>query len=105
MLAAICIHYLIERGKGKGLMKNIFLIYTVAMLTSGTIWFLVGTYWSSLEFVGPASVDPELLQGGNPHLAILKDTLLILNVWLADSMIVSALIMQCQGGASMEARV
>ena len=86
-------------------MNNVFLFYTVAMLISGTIWFVVGTYWSSLEFVGPASVDPELLQGGNPHLAILKDTLLILNVWLADSMIVSALIMQCQGGASMEARV
>ncbi|KAI0697524.1 hypothetical protein C8T65DRAFT_518499, partial [Cerioporus squamosus] len=86
VLASICIHYLVKRGKSK-LRHPVVLAYTVVMLISATIWFVVGTYLESLEFVGPAGVDPTLFGGGNPQLAILKRTLFVFNIWLADSLI------------------
>ena len=89
MLAAICIHFLLKRRRDTRA-QRVILAYTILMLIISTIYFISASVWSEVEFVESTvdiSVFATLL---NSPLALLKDTTYTVNIWLADSLIVSS---------------
>ena len=54
-----------------------------------TIYFIAGCKWSAIEFVD-AQVDPAIFAGElSSKIALLKDTMYTMTIWIADSFIVS----------------
>ncbi len=87
VLAAICIHFLLKR-RTETRSQKIILGYTICMLVITTIYFVSGCVWSEIEFV-EATVDISVFDTlQSSSLAILKDTAYVVNIWLADSLLV-----------------
>ncbi|KAI0324257.1 hypothetical protein GY45DRAFT_1349503 [Cubamyces sp. BRFM 1775] len=88
VIAVICIYILLKRrSASKTYAHRIILSYTVLMLIVSTGYFVCGAVWSEVEFVestADISVYDTLL---NSPLAVLKDTLYVVNIWLADSLL------------------
>jgi hypothetical protein len=63
-------------------------IYTCAMFFVTTIYFCAAAKWSEIEFV-ESTVNPAVFASAlSSKLAITKDTAFVVNIWLADSLIV-----------------
>ncbi|KAI0324263.1 hypothetical protein GY45DRAFT_1263186 [Cubamyces sp. BRFM 1775] len=88
VLAVISIRFLLKRRTaGKQYAHRIILAYTVLMLVVSTGYFVCAAIWSEVEFVestNDISVYDTLV---NSPLAILKDTFYVVNIWLADSLL------------------
>ncbi|KAI9060762.1 hypothetical protein FKP32DRAFT_1013146 [Trametes sanguinea] len=87
VLAVICIHFLLKR-RAKANSQRVILAYTIVMLLFTTGYFVSGAMWSEIEFVESANNIAEYASSLNQTLAIVKDTFYILNIWLADSLLI-----------------
>ena len=58
------------------------------MFIVSTIYFVSGCVWSEIEFVETTDVGA-YAKAPNSSLAILKNTAYCVNIWLADSLLVS----------------
>jgi hypothetical protein len=71
------------------LSRKVLLAYTALLFVSETIYFIAGCKWSAIEFVD-APVDPAIFAGQlSSKIALLKDTMYTVTIWIADSFIVS----------------
>lgn len=90
VLAAICIHFLLRRGI-KSPPQIIIFVYTLLMFFATTIYFVSACAWSEVEFV-EATVNVAVYDTRtSTRLSLLKDTSYIVNIWLADSLLVLTL--------------
>jgi len=72
------------------LSRKVLLAYTILLFVSETIYFIAACKWSAIEFVD-AEVDPAIFAGElSSKIALLKDTMYTVTIWIADSFIVSA---------------
>ncbi len=89
ILATICIYFLLQRPN-TSLSHRIILGYTVTMMITGTIWFVCGAWNSELEIVefpstiGQFTGDDALYN----RLDLIKKVFYIVNIFLADSLLV-----------------
>ena len=85
-----CLHRLLTNPPAKRAVGHrVLLGYTLLLFAVQTVYFIGGCKWSAIEFVD-AQVDPAVFAGElSSHLALLKDTMYTVNIWLADSFIVS----------------
>ncbi|KAM5537653.1 hypothetical protein V8D89_008731 [Ganoderma adspersum] len=90
-LAAICIHFLLQR-RSSARSHRVVLWYTVTLLLTGTIWFISGAWFGELELV---ELSPSVIgQFSSPKLALytrvtlVKNVTYTLNIYLADSLLV-----------------
>ncbi|EJD43621.1 hypothetical protein AURDEDRAFT_104716 [Auricularia subglabra TFB-10046 SS5] len=84
-------HALIVRPRGSGhkLNTRLALGYVALMFIVQTVYYCAGSKWSAIEFVevpaeGPAAFATQL----STDLALLKNTMYTINIWLADGFIV-----------------
>jgi len=69
------------------LSRKVLLAYTALLFVSETIYFIAGCKWSAIEFVD-APVDPAIFAGQlSSKIALLKDTMYTITIWIADSFI------------------
>ncbi|KAI0648776.1 hypothetical protein C8Q79DRAFT_904402 [Trametes meyenii] len=87
VLAVICIHFLLQRRR-KTTSQRIVLVYTFVMLIVSTAYFVCASVWSEVEFVERTSDIGVFDTHLDSTLAILKDTFYVINIWLADSLLV-----------------
>lgn len=90
VLAGISMYYLLQhRQHTKG--QYVLIAYTCAMFTVSTIYFCSAAKWSEIEFV-ESTVNPALFASSlSSPIAIAKDTASVVNIWLADSLIVCSI--------------
>ena len=94
VLAAICIHFLLKRRFNTRSQK-IILTYTILMFLMTTLYYGAGCAWAEIEFVeSTMNIDVYDLKT-NSRLSVLKDTAYVLNIFLADSLIVSSYLLYC----------
>ncbi|KAL7278322.1 hypothetical protein ACG7TL_008298 [Trametes sanguinea] len=86
ILAAICIHFLLKR-RAKGNSQRVILVYTIVMLLFSTVYFVSGAIWSEIEFVESSNIAGYASSLGQ-SIYIIKDTFYVLNIWLADSLLI-----------------
>ncbi|TBU39965.1 hypothetical protein BD309DRAFT_968480 [Dichomitus squalens] len=87
VLAAICIHFLLKRRSNTRSQK-IILAYTILMLAMTTLYYVSGCVWAEVEFVeSTMNIDVYDLQT-NSRLSVLKDTAYVINIYLADSLLI-----------------
>ncbi|KAJ3810413.1 hypothetical protein EV368DRAFT_48992 [Lentinula lateritia] len=86
VLAAICLHFQMNHTQRH--QKWPWLIYNILIFVVSTIYFIGAAIWSEVEFV-ETTVNPSEFAGllSSP-LSILKDTASVVNIWLADSLII-----------------
>ena len=71
------------------LSRKVLLAYTALLFVSETIYFIAASKWSAIEFVD-ALVDPAIFAGQlSSRIALLKDIMYTITIWIADSFIVS----------------
>lgn len=88
LLASICLYFLLGPGRKSGRPHIVMIVYTVTMFVTTTIYFVAAAAWSEIEFVEtPLRSGVFAVQLSN-RLAVLKDTTSVVNIWLADSLIV-----------------
>jgi len=86
VLAGICIYFQLQhRQQTKG--RYILIIYTCAMFVSSTIYFCFGAKWSEIEFVESTANTAAFASALSSQLALTKNTASVVNIWLADSLI------------------
>jgi hypothetical protein len=69
--------------------RKVLLAYTILLFVSETIYFIAASKWSAIEFVD-APVDPAIFAGElSSRISLLKDTMYVITIWIADSFIVS----------------
>jgi hypothetical protein len=87
VLAGICIYFQMQhRQQTKG--KYALIIYTCSMFIVSTIYFCTATKWSEIEFV-ESTVDPGAFAALlSSKISVTKDTASVVNIWLADGLIV-----------------
>ncbi|KAJ7185523.1 hypothetical protein C8R46DRAFT_1060845, partial [Mycena filopes] len=87
VLAYQCIRRLIRRTKKWTTGRAALLAYTVLLFMLQTIYFVAGCKWSEIEFV-ETTVDPAIFASQHASvLAVLKATVYIVNIWMADAFI------------------
>ncbi|KAJ7705445.1 hypothetical protein B0H17DRAFT_668545 [Mycena rosella] len=88
VLAAVCIHFLLKQQRNYFQSRHVVLTYTCLMLVVNTVYFIAAAKWSEIEFV-ETSEDPAVfaVQLSTTY-AIIKDTAYIVNIWLADSLMI-----------------
>lgn len=92
LLAFNTIERLIYTRERWTLSRKVLLAYTVLLFVSETIYFIAGCKWSAIEFVD-APVDPAVFAGQlSSKIALLKDTMYTVTIWIADSFIVSVFL-------------
>ena len=94
VLAAICIHFLLKR-RSNTRAHRIILAYTILMLVVTTIYYVSACVWAEVEFVeSTANIELYDLRTDS-RLSVLKNTAYVINIYLADSLLVSCLILWC----------
>jgi hypothetical protein len=89
LLAFNCIERLVYTRERWTLGRKALLAYTVLLFVVETIYFIAGCKWSAIEFVD-APVDPAIFAGElSSKMALLKDVMYTITIWIADSFIVS----------------
>ncbi|KAJ7781726.1 hypothetical protein DFH07DRAFT_728698 [Mycena maculata] len=84
VLAYQCIRRLVRRTQTWTLGRVALLTYTSLLFALQTIYFVAGCKWSEIEFV-ESSVDPAVFASQQSSmLAVLKDTVYTVNIWVAD---------------------
>lgn len=88
----MCLYFQLQhRKQTKG--RYVLIVYTSAMFVVSTIYFCVAAKWSAIEFVD-STVDPAVFASQlSSRLSITKDTAAVINIWLADSLIVSTAVL------------
>lgn len=88
LLAIQCIYGLLTKhGSTSG--RNVALGYAVLLFIVQTVYYAAGCRWSAIEFVD-ASIDPAVFASElSGNLSLLKDTMYVINIWVADSFLVS----------------
>ncbi|KAJ7182735.1 hypothetical protein C8R43DRAFT_12207 [Mycena crocata] len=89
VLAAICIHFLLKRQRyNVSKARYVILGFTCLMLANNTVYFIAASKWSEIKFVegieSPAIFAAQL----STNYAIVKHTAYIVNIWLADSLMI-----------------
>ena len=87
VLASICIHFLLSRKKNSR-SRNILLAYTVLMVVVNTIYFVTGSVWAEIEFVESTAIIGAYDTALSSVTSILKNTFYVIDIWLADSLLV-----------------
>lgn len=87
LLAGICIYYQLQhRHQTKG--RYVLIVYTCSMFIVSTVYFCCAAKWSEIEFV-ESTVNPAVFATLlSSKLAITKDTASVVNIWLADSLLI-----------------
>jgi len=87
LLAFTCIERLVHARERWTLSRKVLLTYTILLFVVQTIYFIAGCKWSAIEFVD-AQVDPAIFAGElSSKIALLKDTMYTMTIWIADSFI------------------
>jgi hypothetical protein len=97
ILAYQCIRCLVRRTKTWTFGCIALLAYTTLLFALQTIYFVAGCKWSEIEFV-ETQVDPAVFASQQSSmLAVLKDTVYTVNIWVADAFIVSISLLFMSG--------
>ena len=89
LLTGICLHFLWGNRRKSRSSQNVLTAYTAAMFVTTTIYFVAGCVWSEKEFVENAANSGSYAKAMSTPLAMAKDWTISINMWLADSLIVS----------------
>ncbi|KAJ6598437.1 hypothetical protein DFH09DRAFT_1356681 [Mycena vulgaris] len=88
VLAAVCIHFLLKRPGHSSTSRHVILGYTCLMLVVNTVYLVAASQWSEIEFV-ESSENPAIFAAQlSTNYAIIKHTAYIVNIWLADSLMI-----------------
>lgn len=87
LLASICLYFLLGPGRKSGRPHIVMIVYTVTMFVTTTIYFVAAAAWSEIEFVETPLRSGVFAVQLSDRLAVLKDTTSVVNIWLADSLI------------------
>ncbi|OSX62053.1 hypothetical protein POSPLADRAFT_1046515 [Postia placenta MAD-698-R-SB12] len=88
LLAAICTYFLLGPGRREGKYHYVLITYTFAMSIATTIYFISGSQWSEQEFVQDAGDSAAVALLMSSPLAEAKNVAIVVNIWLADSLII-----------------
>jgi len=86
VLFGICLYFQLQhQQKSKG--RYVLIIYTCAMFVTSTIYLCFGAKWSEIEFVESTADTAAFASALSSQLALTKNTASVVNIWLADSLI------------------
>ncbi|KAJ7506559.1 hypothetical protein B0H11DRAFT_1971785 [Mycena galericulata] len=87
VLAYQCIRRLVKRTQRWTIGLVALLIYTILLFSLQTVYFVAACKWSEIEFV-ETQVNPAVFASQQSSmLAVLKDTVYTVNIWVADAFI------------------